>query len=96
MGKCLKKCQNYRFFDIFLNILHKMKESLGQEHVKGGFYPSREKTGTIFAAVLGKMTVFQVCPYLSTHPSIKSGFRTYTKIIFLKSAITVLLARKVS
>ena len=27
----VKKCQNYRFFDIFLDILHKMKENLGQE-----------------------------------------------------------------
>ena len=42
LGKC-KKCQNYRFFDIFLDILHKMKENLGQEHVKRGFYPSKEK-----------------------------------------------------
>ena len=32
-GKC-KKCQNYRFFDIFLDILHKLKGSLGQEPVK--------------------------------------------------------------
>ena len=40
-GKVLEKCQNYRFFDIFLDILHKMKENLGQERVKGGFYPSR-------------------------------------------------------
>ena len=30
----VKRCQNYRFFDIFLDILHKMKENLGQEHVK--------------------------------------------------------------
>ena len=28
--------QNYRFFDIFLDILHKFKGNLGQEHVKGG------------------------------------------------------------
>ena len=32
----LKKCQNYRFFDIFLDILYKMEEDLGQEHVKRG------------------------------------------------------------
>ena len=32
----VKKCQNYRFFDIFLDILHKLKENLGQEHVKRG------------------------------------------------------------
>ena len=34
-------------FDIFLDILHKMKGNLGQERVKGGFYPSRAKVGTI-------------------------------------------------
>ena len=33
----VKKRQNYRFFDICLDILHKMKENLGQEHVKSGF-----------------------------------------------------------
>ena len=33
-GEVLKKCQNYRFVNIFLDILHKMKENLGQEHVK--------------------------------------------------------------
>ena len=33
-GEVLKKCQNYSFFDIFLDILHKMKENLGQEHVE--------------------------------------------------------------
>ena len=26
----VKKCQNYRFFGIFLDILHKMKENLGK------------------------------------------------------------------
>ena len=35
LGKC-KKCQDYGFFDIFLDILHKMKEILSQEHVKRG------------------------------------------------------------
>ena len=35
-GKVLKKCENYRFFDIFLDILHKMKENLDQEHVRRG------------------------------------------------------------
>ena len=32
----LKKCQNYRFFDIFLDILHDVKENLSQEHVERG------------------------------------------------------------
>ena len=31
------------FFYIFLDILYKMKENLGQEHVKRGLYSSREK-----------------------------------------------------
>ena len=35
-GKVLKKCENYRLFDIFLDILHKMKENLDQEHVRRG------------------------------------------------------------
>ena len=55
----LKKCQNYRFFDIFLHILHKMKKNLGQEHVKRGILSFQGKTGTIPPAIPGKMTVFQ-------------------------------------
>ena len=35
-GEVLKKCKNYRFFDIFLDILNKLKGNLGQEHVKNG------------------------------------------------------------
>ena len=35
-GEVFKKCQNYRFFDILLDILHKMKENLGQEHLERG------------------------------------------------------------
>ena len=34
-GKLFEKCQNYRFFDIFWNILNKIKDNLGQECVKG-------------------------------------------------------------
>ena len=41
LGKVLEKCQNYSFSDIFWDILNKMKDNLGQESVKGGFYPSR-------------------------------------------------------
>ena len=43
MGKCKKNVKIIGFFDIFLHILHKMKENLGQEHVKEAFCPSREK-----------------------------------------------------
>ena len=32
----VKTCPNYRFFDIFLDILHKMNLNLGQERVKKG------------------------------------------------------------
>ena len=45
-GKVLGKCQNFRFLDIFWNILNKMKDNLSQEDVKGGgggFYPSLAK-----------------------------------------------------
>ena len=41
--KVLEKGQNYRFFDIFWDILNKMKDNLGQKCVKGGFYPSKAK-----------------------------------------------------
>ena len=29
--KSVKKCQNYRFFDIFWNILNKVKDNLGED-----------------------------------------------------------------
>ena len=57
-GKVFKKCQNYRFFDIFLDILHKMKENLDQEHVKGGLLSFQGKTEKFAPDVPGKMTVF--------------------------------------
>ena len=33
-GEVSKKCQNYRFFDIFWDILDKRKSNLGHECVK--------------------------------------------------------------
>ena len=54
------------------------------------------KVRTIAPDFPGKMTVFQFWPYLSACPSLKSGFPTHTKIIFLESAIIGLFARKVS
>ena len=36
-----KNDQNHRFFDIFCDILNKMKDKLSQECVNGVFYPSR-------------------------------------------------------
>ena len=68
-GEVLKKCQNYRFFDIFLDILHKMKENLGQEHVKRGLLSFQGKIGTILLAIPGKMTGFPVLTLLF-HPSL--------------------------
>ena len=35
-GKVLEKCQNYRFLDIFCDILNKMKDNLGQKCIKEG------------------------------------------------------------
>ena len=68
LGKC-KKCQNYRFFDIFLDILHKLKKNLDQEHVKGGPPSLQENVGTIFLGIFGKMTIFLVSSLLF-HPSL--------------------------
>ena len=75
LGKC-KKCQNYRLFDIFLDILHKMKEKLGQEHVKSGPLSFQGKIETIFPEIPEKMTVFPVLTYFFIRPSLKSGFPT--------------------
>ena len=55
----LKKSENHRFFDILLDILHKMKENLRQEHVKRGLLSFQGKIRTTFPAIPGKMTVFQ-------------------------------------
>ena len=57
-GKLFEKCQNYRFFDIFWDILNKMNNNLGQECIKGGFYPSRAKLKQLSLISLEEMTVF--------------------------------------
>ena len=49
-----KKCQNYKFFDIFWDILNKMKDNLGQECVKGGLLSFQGKIGTVASDFLGK------------------------------------------
>ena len=54
----LKKCQNYRFFDILMDILYKMNENLGQERVERGFLSFQGKVGTIAPDFPGKVTVF--------------------------------------
>ena len=58
-GKVLEKCENYRLFEIFWDILNEMKDNLGQECVKGGILSFQGKIGRIFPDFLGKMTVFQ-------------------------------------
>ena len=52
------------FFDIYLDILHKMKENLGQEHVERGLLSFQGKIGTIFSPIPGKMTIFPVLTLL--------------------------------
>ena len=65
----LNKCQNYRFFDIFLDILDKMKENLGQEHVEGGLLSIQGKIAIILPATPRKVTFFPVL-ILFFHPSL--------------------------
>ena len=59
----LEKCQNYKFYDIFWDILDKIKGNLGQECVN-----FQGKTRTIAGDFPGKMTVFQFWSYLTTFP----------------------------
>ena len=54
----LEKCQNCRFFDIFWDILNKMKDNLSQKCVKKGLLFFQGKIGTIAPDFPGKMTVF--------------------------------------
>ena len=56
--KVLEKRQNYRFFDVFWDILNKMKDNLGQECVIGGLLSFQDKIGTIFPDFPVKMTAF--------------------------------------
>ena len=63
-GKVFEKCQNYRFFDIFWDILNKMKDNLGQECVKGGLLSFQGKIETIILDFPGKATVFPVLTLL--------------------------------
>ena len=39
------------FFDIFLDILHKMKENLGQKHVTRGLLSFQENIETIYPTI---------------------------------------------
>ena len=48
-----------KFFDIFWDILDKMKDNLGQECVKGELLSFQGKNETIPSDFPGKMTVFQ-------------------------------------
>ena len=49
---------NYRFFDILLDILHKMEENLGQEHVKGGLLSFQGKSWENFPSYPWKNNSF--------------------------------------
>ena len=57
-GKLFKKCQHYRFVDIFWDILNKMKDNLGQESLKEKLLSFQRKIGISFPDFSGKMTVF--------------------------------------
>ena len=46
-GKLFEKCQSYKFFDIFWDILNKMKDKLGPECVKGALLSFQGKLETI-------------------------------------------------
>ena len=66
-----------------MDILRKMKENLGQKHEKGGFYPSREKIGTIFPAIAVKFhvhggTVFEIAGGSARSPPLVKGVGTKT------------------
>ena len=61
---------------------------------KRGLLSFQGKIKTISPDFPGKMIVSHFWPYFSTCPSLKSGFLTQTKIIFLKWAIIGLFAGK--
>ena len=61
----VKKCQNYRFLDIFWDILDKRKSYLHQECVKRGFLSLLSKTGKIAHDFSGKMRVLALLFHLS-------------------------------
>ena len=63
MEKCLKNVK-LGFSDIFLDILHIMKENLGQKHVKRELLSFQGKIGKIAPDFPGKMTVFLVLTLL--------------------------------
>ena len=71
------------FFDIFWDILNKIKDNLGQECVKGRLLSFQGKIGTIAPDFPEKMTVFPVLALLS-HLSLPKIWLSHPqKIIFL-------------
>ena len=62
-GKVFKKYQNYRFFDILLDILHKMKENLGHGHVERELLSFQRKISN-FSCYPWKKTGFPVLTLL--------------------------------
>ena len=63
-GEVLGKCRNYRFFDIFWDILDKGKGNLGEECVKRRLLIFQGKIGTTSSDFPGKMIVFLVLALL--------------------------------
>ena len=63
-AKVLEKCQNYRFFYTFSDILDKMNDNLDQECVKGVLLSFQAKLGPTAADFPGKITVFPVVTLL--------------------------------
>ena len=92
-----QKFQNYRFFHIFLDTLHKMKENLGQEHVKMGILSFQGKIGKIAFDFPGKMTFFPVLTLLF-HLSLPKIWLSHPhkSYIYEMSKIIGLFAGKVS
>ena len=73
-----------------------MKENLGQESVKNGFYLSSAKLEQLLLISLEKWQFFfQVLTLLSTCPFLESGFPTYTRFKFLKWEIIGLFTEKI-
>ena len=64
-------------FDIFCDILDKMKGNLGQECVKRGLLSYQGKADTIDPDFLGKMTVFSVLVLLF-HLSLPKIWSSYS------------------
>ena len=82
ISESVGKCQNHRFYNIFRDILNKMKDNLDQECVKGGLLSLQGKIGTISFDFFGKMTVFPALTLLFRLPLPKIWLSYPLKIMF--------------